>query len=160
MYFQHLREVPWNPTFEWVGTSRTAAHQINIHHEDYPKYVNITDLVIEAIKILPLSSDTLRVIHGIIFVDKPFKGDWRKVNVRVGDHYPPTFSKVKMEMLKLENLYRQFRWDTNLERIIEWYKDFETIHPFEDGNGRVGGVVVACVSNILHPERGYLAPNQ
>lgn len=40
----------------------------------------------------------------------------------------------------------------NPERIREWYVDFETIHPFIDGNGRVGGCVVALLSHHRNPD--------
>ena len=46
------------------------------------------------------------------------------------------------------------------EILLDWYSDFETIHPFQDGNGRVGGVVVAVYSNLWSTEGKYLAPCQ
>ena len=47
-----------------------------------------------------------------------------------------------------------------VEDLQDWYWDMETIHPFLDGNGRVGGVIVAGFAHARHPEKGWLAPNQ
>jgi fido (protein-threonine AMPylation protein) len=35
---------------------------------------------------------------------------------------------------------------TNEESIKNWYISFETIHHFSDGNGRVGGIILAAYS--------------
>lgn len=47
-----------------------------------------------------------------------------------------------------------------MDRIREWYIDFQTIHPFIDGNGRVGGCVVALMTNYHHsdPRHRLLTP--
>ena len=49
---------------------------------------------------------------------------------------------------------------TGLGTLKDWYHDFETIHPFQDGNGRVGGVTVAVLARKFRPEKGWLAPGQ
>lgn len=36
-----------------------------------------------------------------------------------------------------------------LDSLTEWYKTFETIHFFEDLNGRLGGIVVAILSYLM-----------
>ncbi len=160
MSIKDLRTTPWNPTFEWVTTSIECAHKINSYHEDYPKYVRATNAILQSTRIggfpSKILNENLKVIHKLIFTDKSFAGKWREVNVRVGMHHPPQFLDVVKLMGELESLYNIL----NIEDLINWYTDFETIHPFQDGNGRVGGVIVAAYSHNLHPEKGWLAPNQ
>ena len=157
MKFAHLRKSEWNPTFEWLQTSLECADKINSYHEDYPKYVEATDRALQGgIGKAKIDSWRLREIHRSIFSDKSFAGKWRGIDVRVGPHHPPQFCDVAELM---DELY--FSYDiVSIEDLIEWYKDFETIHPFQDGNGRVGGVIVATRAHALQPENGWLAPNQ
>ena len=158
-HFDRLRAVPWYPTFDWVGTTDAAARQINIWHEDYPGRVGRTAAVLEAFKGPPLlASLHLKAIHELIFGDTSHGGDFRAVHVIVGQHRPPAVEDVPKLMEELEDAY--LGKITDLEVLKDWYSDFETIHPFQDGNGRVGGVIVAAYSHYLHPDKGYLAPNQ
>jgi len=157
MHFQHLRESIWNPSFEWVATSLVCADKINSYHEDYPKYVEATDRVLQSIVYsIVIPNRLLLNIHNSIFSDKHFKGRWRDVDVIVGMHRAPQKLAVANLMEELASLYNI----GDVENLIEWYKDFETIHPFQDGNGRVGGVIVASYAHELYPNKGWLAPNQ
>lgn len=157
MKFGHLRESVWSPTFEWVETSLECADKINSYHEDYPKYVGATKSVLEktgAGNWIP--SSQLWGIHQLIFSDQSWAGNWREADVIIGMHHPPQKLVVADLMDELEEAYTI----ASVEDLIEWYKDFETIHPFRDGNGRVGSVIVASYAHKLHPEKGWLAPNQ
>ena len=158
-YFKHLRTVPWNPTFKWVDSIAEAADMINLPHEDYPIRIPATHLAIES-KVLPMDNKSLRKIHKKVFGDMSYGGKFRKVNVRVGSHVAPDHSQVPSLMKEL--LLR--RWVNPLiqteEALIDWYTDFETIHPFQDGNGRVGGIVVAQYSHLWFPKKGWMASQQ
>ena len=73
-------------------------------------------------------------------------------------HYPPSPGEVPRLREDLEDHY--LLMVRNIDSLVEWYTDFETIHPFLDGNGRVGGIVVAAYRHVFMPHRGGLAPNQ
>jgi len=165
--FTRLRATPWRPTFTWLGTLEETAHQINQFHEDYPLRVSST---IEAIENLsadnlvlqpgrPHIRPVLRRLHKIMFSDQHFGGHWRKINVSVGDHRPPDWRHLRSLMARLDRGARYIELRT-VEDLTDWYTDFETVHPFQDGNGRVGGVVVAAYSHYLSPQRGWLAVEQ
>lgn len=53
-------------------------------------------------------------------------------------------------MHDLDAIYENL--EPTMDRIREWYIDFETIHPYRDGNGRVGGCVVALMTIYHHPD--------
>ena len=97
-------------------------------------------------------------LHKEVFIDKPFAGRFRDCNVTVNGYYPPRYEYVLTHMKELE-----FKYDNinTLDKLKEWYYDFESIHPFEDGNGRVGGIILGAFSRIIEPKgKLWLAPEQ
>ena len=159
--FGYLRHTPWKPTFDWVPNITQAADQINSWHEDYPLRVTATIRALETAWLYDLNligKEILLDLHMTMFGDKEFAGRWRDVGVIVGSHAPPTYEQIPSLMDSLVQAYSGLDFGTSL--LEAWYTDFETIHPFQDGNGRVGGVIVAAFSNRLHPQKGWLAPNQ
>lgn len=170
MKFSHLRVTPWEPTFTWVFSAREAADRINSFHEDYPQRVEATESALADLwhkldltggpNMWPLGyrilNSRLLEIHLRVFPDKSFAGKWRMVRVVVGGHQPPSPADVPGLMRNLEDAYRI----VDLASLAGWYDDFETIHPFQDGNGRVGGIVVAAYAHHFHSKWGWLAPDQ
>ena len=76
----------------------------------------------------------------------------RTTNVKVGDWTPPhpIFLEELKSMCFPLNLEELNELEGNArEFLINWYKVFETIHFFEDLNGRLGGIVVAILSFLL-----------
>ena len=74
-YFDHLRAIPWSPTFTWVPTAHEAADRINRPHEDYPLRVSQTELALLHVRgQASVPNTTILEVHRIIFGDKPFVG--------------------------------------------------------------------------------------
>ena len=59
---------------------------------------------------------------------------------------------VQKDMVKLMQWYNSLEKIT-IENIIEFHYRFECIHPFQDGNGRVGRIIVfkECLKNNIVP---------
>jgi len=93
-----------------------------------------------------LTVENLELLHQMLLggINDDFAGRIRKTGefVRVGWHIAPPPEQVKP---MLENIISQyFSTDDKyfLEKIAEFHLQFETIHPFCDGNGRMGRLII------------------
>lgn len=152
MYFESLRMSPWHPEFEFKSIPWEVADQINSFHEDYPERVDKTvSAMLTAmiqLKFNPVVNQG-KISNSLLCQlnkEMGFEGKFRSANVKVGFHNPPDVYFVFPYMEELECRYSNI---VSIEELVEWYKDFETIHPFIDGNGRVGGVIIATYSVVI-----------
>lgn len=79
-------------------------------------------------------------------------GEYKKKKNFVGNIVTSLPSNVSSDMKNLLNWYNKISKKT-LEDIIEFHVRFERIHPFQDGNGRVGRMIMfrECLYNDIMP---------
>ena len=131
-----------------IGGKPLRLHLEAIGHRD--AYYYVEDLVKN--KVL-LSEKVIKDIHSLVLIDRQTdKGAYRSVPVRVGNFRPcqPYAVPIEMELLmqayggEMQNLHV-------IERAALFHLKFETIHPFIDGNGRVGRLLM----NLELMREGY-----
>ena len=103
------------------------------------------DFVSELVKNnIPISESVIKQIHYLVLADKKNdRGVYRKIPVRimVAKHEPvqPDLIVPKMEQLLID-----FNKSTEhiVTKLARFHIEFESIHPFIDGNGRTGRLLV------------------
>ena len=79
-------------------------------------------------------------------------GDYKKLANEAGNMKTSLPKNVQKDMVKLMQWYNSLEKIT-IEDIIEFHYRFEYIHPFQDGNGRVGRIIIfkECLKNNIIP---------
>ncbi|MBI5892660.1 MAG: Fic family protein [Deltaproteobacteria bacterium] len=99
----------------------------------------------------PISEDDVLFLHKLFFeqIDAGNAGRYRQKNVIItgADYLPPDYREVSRLMKRhIENLNS----GAGNQHIIEWASDmhaeFESIHPFIDGNGRIGRLLLSIIT--------------
>jgi excisionase family DNA binding protein len=100
-----------------------------------------------------ISERIIREIHSLVLINKPEdKGVYRRIPVKImgAHHEPPQPYLVPEQMEKL--LTGLSRVDQHIiETAALFHLDFEDIHPFVDGNGRTGRLII----NLMLMQAGY-----
>ncbi len=116
-------------------------HLEAVGHRD--AFVYVQQLVSNKV---PLKERIIKEIHSLVLMDQPEdKGIYRRIPVRImgAAHEPPQpyIIPKKMEQL-IEDCNKKRGTMHPLERIAWFHLVFEGIHPFIDGNGRTGRLIM------------------
>ncbi len=68
-------------------------------------------------------------------------GDYKALPNEVGAHETTLPENVASDMKELLSSYHGL-WPISFEAILDFHVRFERIHPFQDGNGRVGRLIL------------------
>lgn len=158
------------PKFSWTDDIPMLADRINLPHDDYPLRVEKTIGLIKHYMELGAPSfhfdeQDLKSMHSELFDGEGFnerhilRGGYRENNVELKDtrtgktlYTPPSpfhiphLMKSIMPVTILHDKGDDFFIADSDIKMIDWYILFQTIHPFQDGNGRVGGIAIAVMS--------------
>ena len=123
-------------------------HMEAVGHKEAFDFVR--DLVKEQ---MPLSESVIKQIHYLVLADKrEDRGVYRRVPVKImGAKHEPV--QPYLIQPKMEQLLEDYRNDTDhiIPRLARFHMEFEGIHPFIDGNGRTGRLLV----NLELMKAGY-----
>lgn len=123
-------------------------HLEAVGHKDAFLYVQ--DLVKEK---APFSESIIKQIHTLVLMDRPEdRGVYRRIPVKImgAYHMPPEPVIVPEQMEKLVKEFSKKKLHP-IESAALFHLKFEGIHPFMDGNGRTGRLIL----NLFLMQNGY-----
>ena len=116
------------------------------------------DMIIERAE-QRLSEALIKELHAILKAGKSDSrkewfavGEYKRLPNEVGGNETTPPERVKQEMRTLIREYNALK-NKSLDDVIGLHQRFEAIHPFQDGNGRVGRLIMfkECLANGIVP---------
>ena len=133
--------------------------------EELDNHVKAMQFGLDRLQQLPMSLRLIREVHQVLMsgvrgsTRRP--GEFRTVQVVIGGrrgirfarYVPPPYAEMMPALYELERFLHSDTRIPLLAQLALIHYQFEAIHPFEDGNGRTGRLLIT----LLLCHRGYLA---
>lgn len=131
---------------EKILSGGTLARNVNVREVFEAKNLaNLTESLLEKNN-SALNIKRILALHKTLLtnIDEPIAGRFRtgKEWVRVGNHLGANPQFVPALIQELVDHYNQQKSSYFLDAVAHFHAEFETIHPFVDGNGRMGRVLI------------------
>ena len=123
--------------------------------EEIVNYIKATNYAFERLKDMPLCMRLIKETHSILLSNvrgkEKMPGDFRKSQNWIGQagstiknasFIPPSPDEMNICLNDLEKYINENNKVVNLIKIALIHYQFETIHPFLDGNGRMGRLLI------------------
>jgi Fic family protein len=139
---------------------------INQNVSEVINYIKAANFATDRLKVLPLCSRLLLETHRVLMQDvrggEKNPGEFRRSQNWIGPqgsslktarYIPPNKEDMLNAMSELDKYINTLDTTDPLVRIALVHYQFETIHPFLDGNGRIGRLII----NLFLKENGLLS---
>ena len=128
---------------------------VNRNVADVVNYIKATDYAVKRLETLPLCNRLLRETHAVLMEgvrgQEKYPGEFRRSQNWIGGqgsslktarYIPPSPEDMETAMSDLERFINGGDSLDELIRAALIHYQFETIHPFLDGNGRIGRLLI------------------
>jgi Fic family protein len=141
-------------------TRRAGQEDIEVER-DLQEVLNYEAAVLRGIEIIDEHRmDTIELLHefhemllqGSARADTDDVGQFRSGYVRLGDFIPPASSQIELLVSDMQKYIQNEGQYHDLIDIALYHYQFETVHPYKDGNGRLGRLLIT----LQLYDKGYL----